>query len=44
MTTTENLSEIRAMLQEFQDGYTARDVTQLDETSCNYSHQTMRLK
>ena len=31
MTTSENLSEIRAMLQKFQDGYTARDVTKLDE-------------
>lgn len=31
MTTAENLSEIRATLQKFQDGYTARDVTKLDE-------------
>ena len=31
MIRTENLSEIRAMLQKFQDGYTARDVTQLDD-------------
>ena len=31
MTTTENLSEIRATLQKFQDGYTARDATHLDD-------------
>ncbi len=31
MTTTENLPEIRATLQKFQDGYTARDVTWLDD-------------
>jgi hypothetical protein len=31
MTITENLSEVRTMLQKFQDGYTARDVGRLDD-------------
>lgn len=31
MTTTENLSEIRATLQKFRDGHTARDAARLDD-------------
>lgn len=31
MTTPENLSEIRATLQKFQNGYTAREVGRLDD-------------